>query len=103
MEIVFQKQLREELLKTEKKRTVILISIFLFGFCYQLVSRFFFQDYDEQTARMTSLTKLWMFPLVVIIFELCFLLYINRRIRNNKKNIPVALQYFHVSVEILFV
>lgn len=103
MELVFQKQLTEELLRSEKKRTVILISIFLFGFCYQLVSFYFFSQAYEETAMMASLTRLWMFPLAVAIFEIFFLFYISRRMLNNKKNVPSIVQYLHVSIEILLV
>ena len=99
MNTTFQQQLDYELLHSERKRTIILISIFLFAAGYRAMDVFFFKAYEDGQP-FPSLPTIWLFPLVVALFEIFSLFYINKRIKTNGKKIPIALQYLNTGVEI---
>jgi adenylate cyclase len=99
MKIHFQQQLNEELLRSEKKRTIIIISIFLFMLVYRTLQGFFF-EMDNETRVIQSIPVVWLFPLVVIVFEIATLFAINRQIRSKKNRISPVRQYVNTAVEI---
>jgi adenylate cyclase len=99
MTLTFQQQLNEELLRSERKRTIIIISIFLFAMVYRFTGVFIFKA-DAESLPSRSFSAVWLFPVLVIAFELFSLLYINKRIRTNKKKIPVVMQYLNTAFEI---
>lgn len=99
MTLTFQQQLDVELLRSEKRRTLIIISMFLFAICYRLFDMYFFSA-DEESVRIQSFATVWLFPVVVIGFEFASLMYINKRIRTNKKKIPMYRQYINTAFEI---
>ena len=98
MKLSFQQQLNTELLRSERKRTVIIISIFSFAAGYRLLNALLFQA-DEETRIIQSQLSVWLFPLLIILFELFSLIYINRRIRNAGQRIPQLVQYLNVAFE----
>jgi adenylate cyclase len=99
MKIHFQQQLNEELLRSEKKRTIIIISIFLFMIVYRTLQGYFF-EMDKETRTIQSIPAVWLFPLVVILFEFLTLFAINRQIRTRKIKFPLVRQYINTAVEI---
>ena len=99
MKLTFQQQLNEELLRSERKRIIILIVIFSASIGLRLINQFFIKP-DEETMRIESFSTIWLFPLVLILFESFSLLNINSRIKANKKRIPLALQYINAGIEI---
>lgn len=99
MNLTFQQQLNVELLRSERRRTIIIISIFLFAMGYRIVDTFLFKM-DEETQRIQSSCSIWVFPLAIILFELFSLLYITRRLRRNRKKIPMLLQFLNTGFEI---
>jgi len=99
MNITFQQQLDEELLFSEKKRVIILIIIFSAATALRLINHFVLKA-DEEMPGLDSLAILWLFPLLIISFETFSLLYINSRIRSNRKRIPQHLQYVNALFEI---
>jgi adenylate cyclase len=99
MKITFQQQLDEELLFSERKRVIILIVIFSAAITLRLFNQFFLKP-DEEMLRIESFSTIWLFPLVIIAFETCSLLYINGRIRTKRKRIPLHLQYVNAVFEI---
>lgn len=101
MKITFQQQLDNELLFSERKRIIILIVIFSAAVALRLINQVLIKP-DEETLRLESFSTIWLFPLVIIIFETISLFYINRRIKTNRKRIPLHLQYINVAFEICF-
>lgn len=99
MNLTFQQQLNGELLRSERKRTIIIMSIFTFAIGYRLIDVSFFKM-DEETRQVQSLLSVWLFPLVVILFELFSLLYINRRLKKTNQRIPLIMQYLNTAFEI---
>lgn len=99
MTLAFQHKLNEEFLFSEKRRTIILISIFSFAISFRLV-QFFFVGIDEETKLIQSFNTVWLFPISLILFEVCSLLYINRCIKIKKKKIPLAAQFANTACEI---
>src|SRR5215467_260315 len=99
MKIHFQQQLNEELLRSEKKRTIIIISIFLFMLVYRALQGYLF-EMDKETRTIQSIPVVWLFPLVVIAFEFVTLFAINRQIRAKKNKLPLVRQYLNTAVEI---
>ena len=51
MKIHFQQQLNEELLRSERKRIIIIISIFLFLVAYRAFQGYFF-EMDKETQQV---------------------------------------------------
>lgn len=99
MNLNFEQQLNRELLRSERKRTIILISIFLFAISYRTVDLYFFKQ-DEDMVLVRSFSTVWLFPLTVILFEVFYLLYINRCMKKKQKKIPLFLQYLNTGLEI---
>jgi adenylate cyclase len=99
MKITFQQQLDEELLFSERKRVIILIVIFSAAIALRLFNQFFLKP-DEEIQGIESFSTIWLFPLVIIFFETFSLFYINRRIKLNRKRIPLYLQYINAGFEI---
>jgi adenylate cyclase len=100
MKVHFQQQLNQELLRSEKRRIVIIISIFLFLMAYRLVQGYFFEMDKETQQVQSSSTIVVLFPILVILFEFVSLLYINRQIKSGKNKVPFLKQYLHTAVEI---
>jgi len=99
MKIHFQQQLNEELLRSEKRRIIIVISIALFMLCYRLLAGNFFAI-DNDTQRIHSFSSVSVFPFVIILFEFLSLCYINKRIKSKRKKIPLVGQYLNTAFEI---
>jgi adenylate cyclase len=99
MKIHFQQQLNEELLRSEKRRTIIIISIFLFMLGYRTLQGYFF-EMDKETRTIQSIPVVWLFPMVVIVFEFLTLFAINRQIRAKRNKLSPARQYLNTAVEI---
>ncbi|MFT3912124.1 MAG: adenylate/guanylate cyclase domain-containing protein [Ferruginibacter sp.] len=99
MTLTFQQLLDVELLRSEKRRTIIIITIFLFALCYRVFEMHFFSN-DEESLRIQSFATVWLFPLAVIMFEFFYLLHINRRIKMKKGKMPIYRQYINTVIEI---
>jgi len=100
MQLVFQRQFNEHLLRSERRRTLILISIFLFGLSYQVINIFFSKQKDAVADPVRSFTATWLAPILIILLELWFLLYLRVRSGMKKKQIPIVVQYINVALEI---
>lgn len=99
MNFTFKHQLDVELLLSERRRTLILISIFTIAIIYRLIDMYFFDRYDEN-IRMNAYPTIWLFPATIIVFELFCLLYITKRLKTNGKKIPLVMQYVNTAFEI---
>lgn len=99
MTLTFQEQFNQELLRSERKRSLIIISIFAFAFCYRAIAAYFFSN-DKELLRIQSFSLIWLFPLIVIAFELTSLLYITKRLRTDRKKIPMYMQVINTLFEI---
>lgn len=99
MKLTFQHQLNIELLLSERRRTLILISIFSIAIIYRLVDMYLFSRYNEN-LQPNDLRTVWLFPITILAFELFCLLYITRRLRTNKKKVPLLMQYANTAFEI---
>jgi adenylate cyclase len=99
MNLVFQQQLGTELLRSEKRRTIILICMFLSALAFRFVYLFFFSG-GEDASMINSFPAVWLFPMAIIGFELFTLFYIHTRLRSNRKQIPLALQFLNTGIEI---
>jgi adenylate cyclase len=99
MEQSLQQRLNEELLRSERRRIIIIICFFAFSIGYRVMDMFVFSA-DEETKRLQTFSAIWIFPVLIILFELLSLRYINKRIRTTKKKIPVAFQYTNAAFEI---
>ncbi len=99
MKTTLQQQLDEQLLRSERKRTIIIITIFLFAIAYRAIDVTFFKI-DTSAQPVNSFSTVWLFPITIILFELASLTYINRRIKRGGKKIPVPLQFLNTAFEI---
>jgi adenylate cyclase len=99
MKITFKQRLDQELLFSEKRRVIILIAIFSAAMVLRLVNQFYIKP-DEETLKIESFSTIWLFPLVIVLFESCSLIYINSRIKAKQKGIPLYLQYINAIIEI---
>lgn len=99
MKLNFQQQLNTELLRSERRRIIIIIGIFLFALGYRFADSVIFTP-DAETERIQSLAIVLLFPVIIIIFEIFCLMYINRRLRTGGKKIPMVMQYLNTAVEI---
>lgn len=99
MKITFKQRLDQELLFSEKRRVIILIAIFSAAMVLRVINQFYIKP-DEETLKIESFSTIWLFPLVIVLFESCSLIYINSRIRKKQKGIPLHLQYINAIVEI---
>jgi adenylate cyclase len=98
MNIHFQQQLGAEMLRSERRRIIIVISIFLFLLCYRVLQGNFF-EIDLETKRIQS-SVVWLFPFLILLFELLSLWYVNRRIKSKANKIPLLGQYLNTAFEI---
>jgi len=99
MNLIFQQKLNEELLRSERRRTIILAGIFSFAIVYRCVDTYILQM-DEETNQLRSFATLWLFPFTIVLFEILSLLFINNRIKRKKNKIPLAAQYINAGLEI---
>ena len=99
MNFTFKNQLDVELLLSERRRTLILISIFTIAIIYRLIDMYFFGRYDEN-IRINAFHTVWLFPATIIVFEFFSLLYIAKRLKTTRKKIPLMMQYVNTAFEI---
>src|SRR5689334_22683984 len=99
MQATFKQQLDKELLFSERRRIIILIVIFSAAIAVRLINSIFLKP-DEETLRLESFSTVWLFPVVIILFELISLVQINKRIRSRKKALKAWLQYANAGFEI---
>jgi adenylate cyclase len=99
MKATFQQQLDRELLFSEKRRIVILITLFSAAMVVRLFNQFFLKP-GEEALHIESFSTIWLFPLFLITFESLSLLHINKRIRTKQGRIPLPLQYINAGIEI---
>jgi len=97
MKVHFQQQLGEELLRSERRRIIIVISIVIFLLGYRLLEGNVF-DIDLETKRVQSVV--WLFPFLVLSFEVFSLWYVNRKIKSKANKIPLFGQYLNTALEI---
>ena len=100
MTLNFQHQLNTELLRSERRRIISIIGIFLFAMGFRVADSYLFKV-DAATAQIHSLAIVLLFPVIIIIFEIFCLLYINRKLKSGSKKIPMVMQYVITTVEIL--
>lgn len=99
MQTTFKQQLDKELLFSERRRIVILVIIFSTSIVVRLVNSIFLKK-DEETLRLESYSTVWLFPVVILLFELISLVQINQRIRSKKKVLKAWLQFANAGFEI---
>ncbi len=99
MKLTFQQGLDGELLRSERKRTIILMSIFSFAAIFRIINASFLKP-NEEDRLVESFPEIWLFPVVIILFELFSFFYINNRIKTNRQGIPTVLQYLNTAFEI---
>lgn len=99
MQATFKQQLDKELLFSEKRRIVILIVIFSTAIVVRLINSVFLRK-DEETLRLESYSTVWLFPIVIILFELISLMQINRLIRSGKRTLKTWIQFANAGFEI---
>src|SRR5215467_8886057 len=97
MKIHIQQQLGEELLRSERRRIIIIISIVLFLIGYRRVEGNVF-DIDLETKQVQSVVRL--FPFLILVFEVLSLWYVNRKIKSKANKIPLFGQYLNTAFEI---
>ena len=97
MKIHFQQQLGEALLLSERRRIIIVISIIVFLLGYRTLEGNLF-DIDLETKRIHSF--IWLFPFLILLFEILSLWYVNRRIKSKAHKIPLFGQYLNTGFEI---
>lgn len=99
MNKLFEHQLDQQLLRSEKRRTIMLMVIFVAAICIRLIKLAVAGDGD--TSQAESFSTIWFFPVSVMLFELFCYLYIRKRIRRSGKRIPLRLQFINTVFEIL--
>lgn len=99
MKITFSRQFDRELLYSEKRRLIILIAIIGAAMVMRLFNQLFIKP-DEETLRLESFSTIWLFPLVLIVFESVCLVHLNKRIKTNKKRFSLIQQYINAAFEI---
>ena len=99
MKFTFQHQLNIELLLSERRRTLILISIFTMAIIYRVIDVYFIGN-QEENIRLNSFQTIWLFPASILAFEFLCLLYITRRLKTNRKKMPLFMQYVNTALEI---
>src|SRR5690242_11126734 len=100
MSIIFQQQFYGELLRSEKRRTLILIAIFLFGMLTQLTNMIIGSENHNYNNDVLSFRATWVFPVFIVFFELLYLIYLNLKLKRASKQIPLWVRYFIVAAEI---
>jgi len=101
MNTYFERQLDEELLRSEKKRTLIVIFVFLAAVSIRVINLVLFQR-DEDTELILSSLSIFGFPVLLLLFEAGYLYYVNRRIKAGGRRIPLYRQCLNAGVEICF-
>ena len=99
MKIHFQQQLNEELLRSEKRRAIIIMFIFLFMLGYRVLQGYFF-EMDKETQIIQSGPVVWLFPVAVITFEFLTFFALNRQIRTKRNKFSLGRQYLNTAFEI---
>jgi adenylate cyclase len=99
MEIAFQHQLNDQLLRSEKRRIIIVICFFTFATVYRIIDMTFFAA-DEKTKLVQTFAAIWLFPIIIILFEFFSLLKVNKRLKTAEKRIPPVYQYINAAFEI---
>jgi adenylate cyclase len=97
----FERQLDEELLRSEKKRTLIVIFVFLAALSIRVINLVLFQR-DEDTELILSSLSIFGFPVLLLLFEAGYLYYVNRRIKAGGRRIPLYRQCLNAGAEICF-
>jgi adenylate cyclase len=98
----FQRKFDEEFLQSEKLRIIILTTLFSISVLYIGVTMKFFSHAFAGVLNPESMTTILCLQVALTLFEMTSLLYVMRRIRKNKKHIPIRLQYLNTLVEISF-
>ena len=98
----FQRKFDEEFLQSEKLRIIILTTIFSLSVLYLGVTMKFFSHAFDGVLNQSSMATILCLQVTLTLFEMTSLFYVIRRIRKNKKHIPVLLQYLNTLVEISF-
>jgi len=101
MNTYFERQLDEELLRSEKKRTLIVIFVFLAAVSIRVINLVLFQR-DEDTELILSSLSIFGFPVLLLLFEAGYLYYVNRRIKAGGRRIPLYRQCLNAGAEICF-
>lgn len=99
MNSLFRQQMDLQLLRSEKRRTIILMVIFVAAIGIRLIKLVIAGDNDISQAE--SFSTIWFFPVSVMLFELCCFLYIKKRIRKSGRRIPLRLQFINTVFEII--
>jgi len=95
----FNKRYQEELLRSERKRALILILIFSAALVFRIIN-VIVPGSDGGLVTGKALSTLLVFPAIVIVFELLFLLYIDRKLKSDIKNFPLLMQYLNALIEV---
>jgi len=101
MNTYFERQLDEELLRSEKKRTLIVIFVFLAAVLIRVVNLVLFRR-DEDTELILSSLSILGFPVLLMLFETVYLYYVDQRIRSGGRRIPLYRQCMNAGAEICF-
>jgi adenylate cyclase len=99
MQSAFRQKLNEELLKSERRRTIILMTIFMVAALLRYVT-FYILKIDEGSVLVQSFATVWLFPLSILAFESLSYYHIDRRIKSGKTNVPRFAQYLNTIFEI---
>lgn len=99
MQSAFRQKLNEELLKSERRRTLILMTIFFLAAILRYFT-FYVLKIDEDSVFVQSFVTVWLFPVSILLFELLSFIHIDKRIKSGNTNIPRVAQYFNTAVEI---
>lgn len=99
MNALFRQQMDLQLLRSEKRRTIILMAIFVAAIGIRLIKLVIAGDNDISQAE--SFSTIWFFPVSVMLFELFCFLYIKKRIRKSGRRIPLRLQFINTVFEIV--
>ncbi|MBS1597932.1 MAG: adenylate/guanylate cyclase domain-containing protein [Bacteroidetes bacterium] len=98
MNNTFQHRLNEELLRSERRRALILVVIFLIAMCFRSID--YLLSKDDQTMMPKTFSGIWLFPITVILFELISYLYMSKLIKRKKIQIPTYKRYLNTAIEI---
>lgn len=96
---LFQEQYGKELLQSEKRRILILLTIFSLALVVRLVNLVMPLSPNGDISG-DSLSALWIFPAVIILFELLTLFMVNKKLRSDNKELPSFLQYINAFMEV---
>lgn len=100
MDNLFHKQFKGEFLLREKLRTSILAKIFFAGSILASLNFFLFGNNNSEAFNHKALLYVMISLFSPVLFELSYLLYINRHIKKNLQAIPAMGQYLNAFIEI---